>query len=67
MCIGGELGLRRGKLLIKNNSLKREVNIVNVLERLLPAINPEKSLQNDIWSFTTQGARGFFPIGTCES
>ena len=62
MCIGGKLGMRRGKLLIKNNSLKREVNIVNVLERLLPAINPEKPLQNDIWSFTTQGARGFFRL-----
>ena len=41
--------------------------MVNVLERLLPAINPEKPLQNVIWSFTTQGARGLFLIGTRES
>ena len=33
-----------------------------MLERLLPAINPEKPLQNVIWSFTTQGARDFFPL-----
>ena len=31
-----------------------------VLERLLPAINPETPLQNVIWSFTTQGDRGIF-------
>ena len=38
-----------------------------MLERLLPAINPEKPWQNVIWSFSTQGARGvFFPIGTRE-
>ena len=33
-----------------------------MLERLLPAINPEKPLQNVIWSFTLQGGRGFFPL-----
>ena len=33
-----------------------------MLERLLPAINPEKPLQNVIWSFITQGAKGFFPL-----
>ena len=34
-----------------------------MLESLLPAINPEKPLQNVIWSFSTQGARGvFFPL-----
>ena len=37
-----------------------------MLELLLPAINPEKPLQNVIWSLTTQGDRGFFPIGTRE-
>ena len=33
-----------------------------MLERFLPAINPEKPLQNVIWSFTTQGARDFFSL-----
>ena len=38
-----------------------------MLESLLPAINPEKPLQNVIWSFSTQGARGvFFFFGTRE-
>ena len=38
-----------------------------MLERLLKTISPEKPLQNVIWSFTTQGARGFFSIGNRES
>ena len=33
-----------------------------MLELLLPAINPEKPLQNVIWSLTTKGDRGFFPL-----
>ena len=38
-----------------------------MLELLLTANNPEKPLQKVIWSLTTQGDRGFFPIGTRES
>ena len=42
-----------------------------MLELLLTAINPEKPLQNVIWSLTTQGDRGFFPLepatASCEA